>query len=301
MTLFLRQFHIISSLKSSPDKELLPFYKTIAPVLSLHPAVCKLHTQTVRKNMQLSVNDNSGEKKEKPLAIILSWMMAKESHIDKFRSLYLTRGFDVLTVNMAPKDLLFPVSGSQVTAKNILDYVNENNQYGNIVVHAFSVGGYLMGEMFVKMRELKDKYQSIASKISGVILDSAVDIEGIPTGFPRALSKNPLTIKVLEWYVSSHMSLMYNVATKHYLRSSKNFHNTPLRCPALFFFSEADKVGNPVGNQLVMENWQVRGVDVRAKCWKDSKHVSHMYKYQSEYLNEMDQFLAKINLLPAKV
>ncbi|GIX95442.1 uncharacterized protein CDAR_264311 [Caerostris darwini] len=297
MSHFLRQFHIISSLKSNSDRDLYPFYKVIAPILAKHPAVRKMHTQSINRNLQLKLVDEPlNETKKKPLAVILAWMLAKESHIEKFRNIYISRGFDVLTVNMAPKDLLFPASGSQVVAKSVLDYFSTHENYDDILVHAFSVGGYLMGEMFVQMRKDAEKYKDITSRIRGVVLDSAVDFEGIPTGFPRAVSKNPITLKVLEWYVSTHLALMYNVATKHYLTSSKNFHNTPLRCPALVFVSEADKVGSPVANQMVVENWQVRGVDVRVKCWKDSKHVSHMYKYPEEYVAEIDNFLSKINL-----
>ncbi|GFQ96610.1 uncharacterized protein TNCT_210971 [Trichonephila clavata] len=300
MSHFLRQFHVISSLKSNSERDVYPFYKVIAPILARHPAVRRMKTQSISKNLQLKIVDPQNDRKKKPLAVILSWMLAKDSHIEKFRNIYISRGYDVLTVNIAPKDLLFPVSGSQVVAKNVLDYFNTND-YEDILVHAFSVGGYLMGEMFVQLRENPEKYKDIAQRIRGIVLDSAVDFEGIPSGFPRAVSKNPLTVKVLEWYVATHLALMYNVATKHYLKSSKNFHNTPLRCPALFFVSEADKVGSPLANQMVIENWQVRGVDVKMKCWSDSKHVSHMYKHQDEYVAEVEKFLAKLNLPCSKL
>lgn len=272
------------------------------PLLNLHPAVQRLHTQSLNKNMQLNTNKNPNSaedgKSKKPLAVILSWMLAKESHLEKYRSMYLNRGFDVLTVNIAPKDLLFPASGSQLIVTNLLEYLTSNNSYENILFHAFSVGAYLMGEMFVAVRDASDKYKTILPKIQGVILDSAVDFEGIPTGFPRAVTKNPITIRVIEWYIATHLALMYNVATKHYLRSSKNFHNTPLRCPALIVASESDKVGTTNQNLLLGESWEVRGVDVKYKFFKDSKHVSHMYKYPDEYVSEIDNFLKKINLHP---
>lgn len=293
----------MSSLKSGKDKEILPIYKALAPLLSLHPAVHKIHTQSISKHIQLNtpdlVSDKDGKRK-KPLAVILSWMLAKETHLEKYRSLYLNKGFDVLTVHIAPKDLLFPVSGSQAVATSLLEYLRKHDGYEDVLFHAFSVGGYMMGEMFIKIRDNGDTYKSIPTRIKGVILDSAVDFEGIPTGFPRAVSRNPITVRVLEWYIATHLAVMYNVATKHYLRSSKNFHNTPLRCPALFFTSEADKVGSPSQNQLVMENWEVRGCDVTFKCFKDSKHVSHMYKHTDEYIAEVDKFLQKINLVPDK-
>lgn len=46
------------------------------------------------------------------------------------------------------------------------------------------------------------------------------------------------------------------------------------------FVSEADRVGSPAANALVAENWRLRGCPVRTVCWKDSKHVSHMYQHR---------------------
>ncbi|XP_015917052.1 uncharacterized protein [Parasteatoda tepidariorum] len=301
MSHFLRQFHIISSLKTNSERELLPFYKVIAPVLARYPPIRKMQTQSISNHMKLKTTDSKDGEKKRKLAVILSWMLAKESHVDKFRAIYLSRGFDVLTVDMVPKDLLFPTSGSQVVATNLLDYMVKNEHYDKILIHAFSVGGYLMGEMFVKMRDNADKYMGITNRIHGVVLDSAVDFEGIPTGFPRAVSSNPITIKMLEWYTNAHLALMYQIATKHYLKSSKNFHNTPLRCPTLCFVSEADKVGTPNSNKMVLENWEIRGVDCKLKSFKDSKHVSHLYKYENEYMKEIDDFLKKVDLIPSKL
>ncbi|GBM05576.1 hypothetical protein AVEN_94838-1 [Araneus ventricosus] len=277
--------------------------QVIAPVLSRHPSVRKMHTQSINKNLQLkSVDEIQNESsKKKPLALILAWLLAKETHIEKFRKLYISRGFDVLTVKTPLKDFLFPVSGSQVIAKNVLDYFTSHENYEDIVVHAFSVGCYLVGEIFVQMRKKSEKYRDMSLRIRSVIFDSFVDFEDIPTGLPRVFTENPITIKILEWYVSTHLALMFNVATKHYLTSSKNIHNTPLKCPALVFVSEADKVGSLVANQMLIDNWQARGVDVKMKCWKDSKHVSHWYKYQDEYVAEVDRFLSKVNLLRSKL
>lgn len=51
---------------------------------------------------------------EKPLVILLSWLMAKRKHIYKFADFYLEKGFDVLNVTITPWQLLWPVKGSQV-------------------------------------------------------------------------------------------------------------------------------------------------------------------------------------------
>lgn len=60
------------------------------------------------KNLQLE------QPIDKPLVVLLSWLMAKRKHIYKFADFYLEKGFDVLNVNITPWQLLWPVKGSQV-------------------------------------------------------------------------------------------------------------------------------------------------------------------------------------------
>lgn len=57
---------------------------------------------------QLNINE------ERPLTIILAWLMSQRKHIHKYAKYYLDNGFDVLTVKTTPWQLLWPVSGSHV-------------------------------------------------------------------------------------------------------------------------------------------------------------------------------------------
>lgn len=57
---------------------------------------------------QLNIND------ERPLTIILTWLMSQRKHIYKYAKYYLDNGFDVLTVKTTPWQLLWPVGGSHV-------------------------------------------------------------------------------------------------------------------------------------------------------------------------------------------
>lgn len=99
-----------------------------------------LHAETVDKNLtfQKSTKDFQNQK-NKPLVIILAWMMAKPRHLEKYSKIYLEKGFDVLIVYLPPMDLLFPVNGSQVIAKSVMDFLKKNSQYENLLVHGFSV------------------------------------------------------------------------------------------------------------------------------------------------------------------
>lgn len=71
-------------------------------------------------SLQLNLNE------ERPLTIILPWLMSQQKHIQKYAKYYLDNGFDVLTVRTTPWQLLWPVNGSQVllnpsTLQNIIE------------------------------------------------------------------------------------------------------------------------------------------------------------------------------------
>lgn len=238
------------------------------------------------------------------LVVFFSWMLAKETHLEKYRDLYFKHGFDVLTVKTSPFQLFLPPVGSQKVASNVLAFLRTHvASYPNMLIHGFSVGGYQFGEVLVKMqealfqRDIDANLETVKNSIKGMIFDSAVDIEGIPYGFSRAMvGKSPLA-PVLEKLIAAHMRLSYPFATKHYLASSKAFHNTILRCPALMLVGNDDEVGNPAGNERVASRWRELGVDVAWKCWDDSRHVTHLHQHPAEYALQVDNFLKKIGLV----
>lgn len=60
------------------------------------------------------VNFKLEDSEDKPLVVLLSWLMAKKKHIYKYASFYLDYGFDVLNINISPWQLLWPRKGTQV-------------------------------------------------------------------------------------------------------------------------------------------------------------------------------------------
>ncbi|GAB6030932.1 hypothetical protein CHUAL_007758 [Chamberlinius hualienensis] len=207
--------------------------KSLVKNLSFHPT---------------STKPDDGEKsKGKSLAIILNWMLAKRRHVMKFGNFYNNRGLDVLSVSLTPLQLLLPTTGSQVVAANVLDFLADNPQYESVLVHGFSVGGYLYGEMLNKMDQ-SSKYDGLSQKIVGQVFDSAVDYYSIPNGLAKAITNNRHIQKWLEMYIRYHMKFFHEISTRHYLRSSDTFHNNPVKAPSLFFFSRDDPVGTAEGN-----------------------------------------------------
>lgn len=165
--------------------------------------------------LQISLNE------ERPLTIILAWLMSQQKHIQKYAKYYLDNGFDVLTVRTTPWQLLWPVGGSQVidrkrrklrkenlrkffqvVANDLLTFLHQNPNYCKTIVHGFSVGAYLWGETMVKMNEDKVKYGPTINRICGQIWDSPVDYAEIPIGVPKSVfPTNNFLRKALEKYI----------------------------------------------------------------------------------------------------
>lgn len=255
-----------------------------------HPAI----------NVKPVVTDVDNKLEEKPirrLAVLFAWMLAKDKHLEKYRNLYFRRGFDVLTVTTSPLELLLPERGSQPIAKNVLNFMNDQiSNYPEIVVHAFSVGGYQFGEVLVEMAKDKNKQilNNMRKAIKGLICDSSADMEAIPNGLSRAVTDNWFLQKALKNYIAFHMKLFDSIATKHYMASSQAFKNNVVRCPALILVSHDDAVGNPEANQRVRESWLKLGLHVQWKCFDSSSHVGHLHRYPEEYQREVDLFLKKV-------
>lgn len=83
----------------------------------------KLSTLAISKNLELITNDRQPPKlanfkiidpTNKPLVILLSWLLAKNKHIYKFADYYTSHGFDILRVSLTPWQLLWPTKGTQV-------------------------------------------------------------------------------------------------------------------------------------------------------------------------------------------
>jgi len=63
-------------------------------------------SKNIARNMNM-VND-------RPLLIILTWLLSKRQHVMKFVNLYMEQGFDVAIVSVTPWQVMWPTKGSRV-------------------------------------------------------------------------------------------------------------------------------------------------------------------------------------------
>lgn len=267
--------------------------------------VRSVSTQPITKNIYLVSNEKKKFDQEnfiiptsddKPLVVILTWLLAKQKHINKFNKIYLEQGFDVLNVGVSPWQILWPTKGSQIVARDLVRFLDNNHCYSPMLLHGFSVAGYVWGEVMVSL--MQERYKHILERIRGQIWDSAADITEIPIGLPKAVfPKNAILETALRQYILYHMKTFHKVATCHYIRSSQMFHTTVVKAPALFLLSKSDPVGAFRSNERVKDSWVSMGMEVRWKCWDKSPHVSHFYYHPKEYMEELYDFLDKLDLV----
>ncbi len=169
----------------------------------------------------------------RPLTVILAWMLAKDKHLEKYRQLWFRRGFDVLTVRTTPIDLLLPPIGGRVVASNLVKYLTDiNPYYDEVVVHAFSVGGYQFCELLTKLKS-SPEYKIICDSIKGVVLDSIVYAPDAAPGLSRAIAKNPILQPILEVSLLSFLKLFHNITMKNYINAHNELFINHLRCPGI--------------------------------------------------------------------
>lgn len=230
------------------------------------------------------------DQRKRPLTILLSWLMSKDSHVKKFVNIYNDLGFDVLKLRISPLDLLRPQTGSQVVAENMLDFLHKNPRHSTILVHGFSVGGYLFCESLNKVEKNMSKHGELMDRFVGQIWDSAVDIYGIPNGVSKAVTNNETLqvylYKYIEWFINTQKE-----SRRSYEAASNKMHEGFLQVPSLFFMSKSDPVSPPEMNMPVVEKWLQKGIPVYTKVFDNSAHVSHYYKYRKEYETELFTFL----------
>ncbi|KAB0800075.1 hypothetical protein PPYR_07964 [Photinus pyralis] len=236
---------------------------------------------------------------DKPLVILLSWLLAKQKHMHKFADYYTGHGFDVLNVNTAPWQMLWPTKGTQVIANEVATFLDRNSSYAPLIVHGFSVGGYQWGEVLVRLSQEPQRFRHVVDRIIGQVWDSVADISEIPYGFPMALfPKHKVLQNAMRQYILYHLRTFDKVATCHYVRASQLFHGNMVKAPALCFLSKTDLVGAETSNLRLKENWESLGLKVYWQCWDTSPHVGHYKRHREEYLEKLETFLYEINAIP---
>jgi len=108
----------------------------------------------------------------RPLSILLCWLMAKNNAVNKYANFYLDRGFDVMTVRITPAQLLIPTLTNGIVEKELMPIL-KNVDHSKALIHGFSVGGYVFGQM-LRVADERPEYKAVMDAMIGQIWDSVV-------------------------------------------------------------------------------------------------------------------------------
>ncbi|XP_026751583.2 uncharacterized protein LOC128199942 [Galleria mellonella] len=267
------------------------------------------HTQHLTKNIQYISNEKTklivdpktmklNKETNKPLCVIMNWMLQRPNHVTKYARLYLEQGFDVVSVSCTPWQLTWPLKGSQLIAADLIKFISENG-HKPLVVHGFSVGAYVWSEGLVYAMKNKEKYMPVLDRVAAQIWDSAADVTEIPYGFPAAVfPNNKFMQNAMRVYIEYHLKKFHDAATMHYNNGSSAFISSACRAPALFLLSKTDPVGAERSNRNVYQSWLNLGIKCTWKCWDRSPHVQHYTYHKEEYLAALFDHLEMCNVLP---
>lgn len=90
----------------------------------------------------------------------------------------------------------------QIVAGDVVKFLANNVKSNPLVLHGFSVGGYVWGECMVHMARDLNRYRPILDLVQGQIWDSAVELTEIKVGLPKAMfPKNYTLQKALSNYM----------------------------------------------------------------------------------------------------
>ncbi|XP_077994570.1 uncharacterized protein LOC144448264 [Glandiceps talaboti] len=231
----------------------------------------------------------------RPTVLMFTWMSAKRRYINKYVDVYTSKGYDVLVVKMDPINLVWPSTGEAV-AQQVLDYIEKREN--SLIIHSFSVGGHIFGEMLHKMEKKPERYVGVRSRIVGQIFDSCTSATDSFHSICDAITQN-----LLLWFMLKSCAVFYFWMTQKYTvnhikETMKALRLNPIKSPILMMYSSDDPIGSAAANEKIADSWKRDlGYNVQAKCWDSSPHVEHMRKHKAEYVDVLYNFLNTVQPL----
>eukprot|EP00128_Syssomonas_multiformis_P007022 Colp12_sorted_trinity150504_noHs@8292 len=238
---------------------------------------------------------NHEQEKNRPLAVLIGWMLSSPKHIQKYCELYHAKGVDTLFCNPGPKHVLFP-SVAKGLAKNALDTLClPDFKERSLIFHGFSVGGYLYATVVETMATQAKEYGHVSARVKGQVLDSPVDYHEVAPGMAKVLSNgNPVGQKVLHGIFASYLKATYPLTGKKHVYISNFFGESPLDRPSLWLYSNEDHIAPAHACENMMERWRKKGLTVSGRKFVKSPHVMHYPTNPPVYQQHLHEFLDNV-------
>ncbi|XP_072037894.1 uncharacterized protein [Amphiura filiformis] len=292
-------------------KSILPFSRTIfshrIELVSKRPVSMASNSRDDElsipeaKITKISANierhDYYPQNEKRPTLLLLSWLSATPRALDRFRHIYASHGFNVVTVLSKPFHFIWPKS-SEPLAQEICEYLISHTQ-GPIVVHGLSIGGFIYSYCLLHAMENKDVFDALENRIQGHIFDSLVvgELENMAEGVSKGSASYPTTRYVVQKVILLYFWLAHNHTIPHYDRAIEVFYNMPFRTPMLVYYSKIDTMCSNEAMENLTKTWREKySLDVVPKVFDDTQHVFHLREHPEEYKEVLKNFLDKLNV-----
>ncbi len=270
---------------STPDEESRSV--RISSSLTLRRAVNNRDLNTCRNN---------------PLVLLFPWLEAPQKAVDKYLELYNDKGWDVLLVRSSAKHFLWPSNAKQVV-QELLEYVSSKEvlqERTDFIVHSMSIGAFIYTVTFIELQEHAKKYQEFTRKLQGQIFDSIVigGSQQMGKGLADSASKGLLGRLSIRALFAVYLLATKKWTADYYDYTVQRFIEKPVPIPTLMFYSLDDPNCSSYAILNVIGNWRAcyPQMRVKYKSWRKSVHAAHLLMHREEYVSELDNFLASIDM-----
>ncbi|KAE8616865.1 hypothetical protein XENTR_v10008908 [Xenopus tropicalis] len=233
----------------------------------------------------------------RPLLLMLPWLGSKAHSYEKYIHLYFKLGFDVLVAESFVSHFLWPSKGLDY-AGNLLNLLSAEKDLASrsLYVHAFSIGGYTFAQMLVSSISNHKKHREMLERIQGQVFDSLVvgSMERMATGVARMVAL-PAFQQIIVNGTLLYFSLLKAYTVDYYEKGIQTFWNSPVTCPALFFYCMDDPLSDHNVVEELLKDWEKQGIQVKAKRWNSSTHAGHLRKHPQEYTETLNTFIQSLH------
>uniref|UniRef100_UPI00398E6629 transmembrane protein 53-A isoform X2 n=1 Tax=Pristiophorus japonicus TaxID=55135 RepID=UPI00398E6629 len=240
----------------------------------------------------------------RPLLLLLPWHGAKPHSVERYRQIYYPYGFDILTVESSILHFLWPQYGLSY-AEQVLDLLHSELFSSHpLVIHAFSLGGFLFVQMIASTLRDTSRYSGFKARITGQIFDSLVigNLDLMVKGASQMLNP-PFFQSFFRRVALFFFWLLSGYTVNHYQTAIATLWERPCHAPILIFYSENDPLCDNTKMESLLHGWRRKGIPVFGKSWKISRHAGHLRQHPEEYQSTLQNFLQSLGKLhlPSKL
>jgi len=227
--------------------------------------------------------------------LVSGWLFSKPKHVQRYASIYTSRGFHAVCLVPNVHMLLNPEKTYnlvQSLAQRLVD-ANILDEH-KLFLHLMSIGMYLYSCLLHSAQtneELAKKYEILGSALRGKIFDSPMDVEGISGGVSQ-MSSNPAVQTLLKAGMNTYL-MAFKERKKKLHAASDAFHRLHGSPPQLWLYGTHDPVSDVDACRRCSSKLASRGIMIEKEEFADSKHCSHYIKHPEIYEKRIEEFLLK--------